>query len=91
MAETVIEETEEFQLIRKESNAGFTVEYRAKPGTSQANRTEIETKAREALATNKAFVASTPSTAQAVAQVKSLSRQMNGVIRLLLNELGGTD
>jgi hypothetical protein len=56
-----------------------------------SNRDGIEAAARGALAANRAFVASTPTTAQATAQVKALSRQVNGIIRLLLGQLDGTD
>lgn len=52
------------------------------------NKTTIESQALTALTNNKTFLAlSAPTNAQTLAQVKSLTRQMNGVIRLLLNQL----
>lgn len=59
--------------------------------TQTGNKTSIETQAALALQANRDFIASTPTNAEAVAQVKALSRQMNGVIRLLLNALDGDD
>ena len=61
------------------------------PDPEQANRDTIEQAARQALIDNRAFVASTPTAAQTTAHVKALSRQVNGVIRLLLNQLDGTN
>lgn len=57
----------------------------------QDNADDIRTTARQALAANRAFVASTPTAAQTTAQVRALSRQVNNVIRLLLNQLDATD
>ena len=55
-------------------------------------RDQIEATARQALATNRAYAAlANPTAAQTTAEVKALARQMNGVIRLLLNALDGTD
>lgn len=52
----------------------------------------IRDNARQALAGNRTYVGTaTPTAAQTTAQVKALSRQVNGIIRLLLNELDGTD
>jgi len=55
------------------------------------NRENIRTAARQALIDNRDFIQSSPTNAQTLAQVKDLSRQMNGVIRLLLGALDGTD
>lgn len=56
------------------------------------NADTLHQRARTALASNRAFISdSTITTAEAIAQTKALSRQMNAVIRLLLNELDGTD
>lgn len=54
-------------------------------------RQTIEDAARQALTSNRAFVASSPTAAQTAAQVKALSRQQNGIIRLLLGALDNTD
>jgi hypothetical protein len=64
---------------------------------SDTNRDAILDGARQALATNRAFVtAAKPGTAAAVAdaaytQAKALTRQTNGIIRLLLGLVDGTD
>ena len=56
------------------------------------NYDTIQQAARQALAANRTFLAiATPTAAQNAAQAKALTRQMNGVIRLLLTELDGTD
>lgn len=56
------------------------------------NRATIEAQAATALAANKAFVAiAAPTNAQNAAQIKALTRQSNGIIRLLLNRLDATD
>ena len=56
------------------------------------NRLSIEAKALLALQTNRNFIALTaPTNAQTLAEVKALARQNNGIIRLLLNKLDGTD
>lgn len=56
------------------------------------NRATIEQQAASALAGNKAFAAlSAPTQAQTLAQVKALSLQNNGIIRLRLGKLDATD
>lgn len=81
-------------------NSVPTVTWTARPKTAQeqandtanANRTTIQTQAINALATNRTFLAiASPTNAQNAAQVKALTRQNNGIIRLLLNQLDGTD
>lgn len=57
----------------------------------QDNREAIRAAAAQALTANRSYVASTPTAAQTTAQVKALSRQVNGLIRLLLDALDGTD
>ena len=64
---------------------------KAQAETEQANRLSIEDQAVKALATNKAYINSTPTAAQTTAEVKALARQVNGIIRLLLNKLDATD
>ncbi len=60
--------------------------------TAETNRTTIQAQAAQALLDNRTFVALTaPTTAQTVAHVKALARQNNSIIRLLLNQLEGTD
>lgn len=60
--------------------------------TANTNRATIQTQAATALDTNRTFLAiATPTNAQTLAQVKALTRQNNGIIRLLLNQLDGTN
>jgi hypothetical protein len=56
-----------------------------------ANEETIRINARTALATNTTFLAlPSPNQAQGLAQIQALTRQSNGVIRVLLNQLDGT-
>jgi len=56
------------------------------------NEATIRAQAEQALTANRLFIADTTvTTAEAVAQTKALSRQVNGLIRLLLNQLDRTD
>jgi hypothetical protein len=60
--------------------------------TVETNEESIRDAASNALATNRAYVATvSPTAAATTAQVKALSRQNNGLIRLLLGLLDGTD
>lgn len=60
--------------------------------TQQANRTTIEDQARTALTNNRTYLAlASPTNAQNLAQIRALTRQNNGLIRLLLGQLDGTD
>ena len=53
-----------------------------------ANAADLRTKAQTALTNNAAFLAiANPSAAQNAAQAKALTRQVNAVIRILLNQL----
>lgn len=61
-------------------------------GTEEVNGGTLRQRAVDAMEDNRTFInTASPSNAQAVAQVKDLSRQMNGVIRLVLHKLDGTD
>jgi hypothetical protein len=54
----------------------------------QANQQAILDKATLAITTNATFLAlANPTTAQAITQVKALTRESNGLIRLLLGAL----
>lgn len=60
--------------------------------TADTNADTIRQDARAALALNRAYIAlDTPTAARTMAQTKAHARQINGIIRLLLNELEGTD
>lgn len=59
---------------------------------STANKKTLEERAIKALESNKTFLALTsPTNAQVLAQVKALTRQVNGVMRLSLNKLDKVD
>jgi hypothetical protein len=65
---------------------------RAAAETARTNRTTIEAQVAAAITANKAYVAlASPTNAQTTAQVKALSRQVNGVMRLLTGQLDATD
>lgn len=56
-----------------------------------ANQTTLQAKAQQALTANATFQAiGSPSNAQIAQQVQSLTKQCNGLIRLLLNALDST-
>lgn len=56
-----------------------------------ANMETMKAQAGSALIANREFIASTPTAGQTAAQVKALSRQVNALIRLTLNQLDGVD
>lgn len=57
-----------------------------------ANERTLREQAVAAMDTNRVYIArSAPTTAQNTAQIKALSQQMNGVIRLLLGQFDGTN
>jgi hypothetical protein len=71
-------------------NAAADAEAARRIGTS--NKVTIESQVAAAITANKAYVAlASPTNAQTTAQVKALSRQVNGVMRLLTGQLDATD
>lgn len=59
---------------------------------TEGNRTTITDRAAQALRTNRTYLGlASPTAAQQRAQVAALTRQNTAVIRLLLNQLDGTD
>lgn len=59
---------------------------------ADANRLILQQQGLDAIVNNKAFLTiPTPTNAQVLAQVKALTRQMDGVIRLAANVLDATD
>lgn len=64
----------------------------AKLAADEANRLAIVVAARNALQANRDFLAiGSPTNAQVLAQVRALTRQCNGLIRLALGDLTGTN
>jgi hypothetical protein len=62
------------------------------PDPTTAVMRDLRDKAAKALLANRTFLdLPAPTNAQTLAQVKSLTRQMNGVIRLTIGDLSGTD
>jgi hypothetical protein len=58
----------------------------------EINAAAIRDAATTALADNRTFLAiASPTNAQTLAQVKALTRQINGLVRLILDRLDGTD
>jgi hypothetical protein len=81
----IIYEDAEIQVIETITTNGKTVQTINKPGSRGANRETIMVRASAALTTNATFLAlANPTTAQAITQVKVLTRECNGLIRLLL-------
>lgn len=65
---------------------------RAVAALQKSNGEQIRTAATDALAANRLFLAlASPTDPQTRAQVRALTRQMNAVIRLAVNDLTGTD
>ncbi|MBA2952104.1 hypothetical protein GON03_18995 [Nocardioides sp. MAH-18] len=65
---------------------------RAAKAEAEANRATLADQVHAALTGNRAFLALTsPTNAQVIAQVRALTRQMNTLIRLTVNDLSGTD
>lgn len=62
------------------------------PTSEELNERTLQQAAVQALQSNKDYLGrSNPTNAQVVAQVRSLTQQTNGLIRLLLKKLDGTD
>lgn len=72
-------------------SAGFTELYTPAPGSPLDVAATIQARAQAALTTNATFLAiPSPSQAQAITQVQALTRECNGLIRLLLGQLDST-
>ena len=79
------------ETVQEYQNGALVNEYTVPIPDEVANQRAMHDAARQALAANRAYIASTPTAAQTVAQVKALTRQVNALIRLQLNDLSGTD
>lgn len=65
---------------------------RQRMSSRNGNEEVLRSQAVQALVDNRAFLAlAAPTQAQTLAQVKALTRQMNGAIRMLLGQLDGTN
>jgi hypothetical protein len=63
-----------------------------KEATDANNRATVESQAKTALDGNRTYLAiATPTNAQVAAQVRALTRQANGLIRLALAQFDGTN
>lgn len=77
-------------IIHNPDGTRSVIPYQTTPEAD--NYDSILASARSALAANRTYVAlASPTTAQTTAQVKALSRQVNGLIRVLLASFDGTD
>lgn len=74
------------------SDGSRSVQYTPGAGTPDANQLTLQQQARTAMVNNRTYTAlASPTNAQQTAQVKALTQQMNGVIRLLLGQLDATN
>ena len=96
MPEVVLVDDAEKTIVERTSagwptQAGSTREIITtwKVETEGTRRASLDVKAAQALVTNQAFLAlSPPTNAQILAQVRALTRQTNGLLRILLNAYG---
>jgi hypothetical protein len=79
--------TVEFMVDSARNETTVTVPGAGSPG---ANQQSLQSKAKTALTANAAYLAGNPTTAQAVAQVAALTRQINALIKLQLGQLDDT-
>jgi hypothetical protein len=62
------------------------------PGSPAANQATVQQGAQNALAANRTYLAiGSPTNAQVVAQLRSVTQQMQGLIRLALGQFDGTN
>ena len=75
-----------------DATAAAAAAWHQQDDAATANGQTLRQQATQALAANRTYIGLTsPTAAQTTAQVKALSRQMNGLIRLFLCQLDGTD
>lgn len=89
---TLVFENSEAEVWATRTANGGMVEHRPKPNTPPVIRMSLEGKAVAAIATNNAFLAlPSPTQAQTLAHVKTLTRENNALIRILLGRLEADD
>lgn len=92
MAEQIIQDADEYVIYGEDRPGVTTRRVVPRPGTAAANRDDIMRKAQQALTVNDNYLGvASPTNAQVAAQVKTLTRECSGVIRLLLGALDTTD
>ena len=85
----ILADTPEYRDVHEYDDVARTETLRRewKPGTAPYNRDQLLGKAQQALTINATYLAlASPSTAQSAAQIKALTREVNALIRLLLDE-----
>lgn len=88
MAEQLVYDDAELSVFQDTRPGASTRRVVWKAGTPQAIRDDLETKARTALNANATYLAlANPTTAQNTAQIQKLTRECNGVMRLLMGWL----
>lgn len=88
---SVIYDDLEIQVVQITTPRGDTKQATAKAGTVSANRETVVGRAQIALAANSTFLAiGAPTVPQTLAQVQLLTKECNGIIRLLLGQLDAT-
>lgn len=83
---------ENFTRVQRWDNGVLVEDYTVPKPLTQYNAETLRERAATALTNNADFLAlASPTQAQAVAQIKALTRQVNGLIRLGLDRLDSID
>lgn len=89
---TLIDETDDVEVWATRTKNGGTVEHRVKAGSDADRARQLEARLDQAIAANKAYIDLTSRTnAQVAAQVLSLTRQLNALLRLQRGVLDTVD
>lgn len=89
MADTLITNDGTYEVFRREDGTEYAV---LVAGGPRDNELKLREQAAAALDTNATFLAiASPTNAQNAAQLKAVTRQVNGIIRLVLSRLDTTD
>jgi len=88
---TVVDDNGDVQVIATRTANGGTVQALPHPGGPTDNLNTLRSRAGQALTANATFLAlASPSNAQVLAQVQTLTRECSALIRLLLGQLDST-